>query len=317
MEGGPGYDMKWTQNEIKIINRLLKSFNNLRPKELHRKVRGLDVIKFWKGTEFRSFLLYFGIVVLKTVLSEPEFELFLKLHIAVRICYTNQYMAYRGIAKQYFLQYIEGCINTYGIHSIQSNVHNLSHVFDDVSRFGCLNHISTYPFENRLYFIKHRLKQPNLPLQQISRRIIELSLDHDQLYSCHGNAQSNPMLKVPFNNTQSISSYKEVVINSGCTISSKRSGDSWFLANANDIVKMSHAEFVNNEIIVYGWPIVTKSNYFTRPVSSSRFHIYQSDGITSNSLATFNLKSIKAKFVCMPIDREFVFVPLLHTITSS
>lgn len=201
----------------------------------------------------------------------------------------------------------------YGIDSIQSNVHNLSHVVDDATRFGCLNDISTYLFENRLYFIKHRLKQQNLPLQQIARRIVELSLDHDQLYS-DGSSQNQdyPSLKSSFEQ-ECIVAYKEIMINSGFTISSQRSADSWFLTNANGIVKMSHATNTNNKIVLYGWPIMTTCNYFTRPVSSNRFHIFQSDGVISCSLDAFKLSSIKAKFICLPLQDGFAFLPILHT----
>lgn len=90
MEGAPIYDQKWSKNEVRNTSLLLKSFNKCKPKELHRSVRGLDDVKFWKGTEFRSFLLYFGIVILKERLSEVEYVLF-------EIDFSRQNLLYKSV----------------------------------------------------------------------------------------------------------------------------------------------------------------------------------------------------------------------------
>lgn len=161
----------WQKREILEINKLLLQLNDQKPKEIHRSIRTLNDIKFWKGTEFRSFLLYYGVAILKQCLPLDIYDHFLHLFCAVTLCYSDVYKDYLDIAKKWFDQYIEGCIEIYKKHSIGSNVHNLTHIVDDVKRFGCLSSISAYPFENRLHFLKLRLKQPKLPLEQITRRI--------------------------------------------------------------------------------------------------------------------------------------------------
>lgn len=57
------FEFKWKQNDITNINRLLAKCNADMPSDVHRAVRDLNCIKFWKGTEFRSFLHYVGMVV--------------------------------------------------------------------------------------------------------------------------------------------------------------------------------------------------------------------------------------------------------------
>lgn len=49
---------KWTHANVRTLNEMLKSINNDMPTDIHRSVRGIDCIKFWKGTELRTFLLY-------------------------------------------------------------------------------------------------------------------------------------------------------------------------------------------------------------------------------------------------------------------
>lgn len=115
--------------------------------QIHRKVRTFDYFNNYKGTEYRTFLLYLSIIVLKDFLPIDQYKHFLQLFCAVTICYTNIYKKYLPIAKELFDEYIENYIQIYGIDDIGSNVHNLSHIVDDVNRFGNLSEISTYEFE--------------------------------------------------------------------------------------------------------------------------------------------------------------------------
>lgn len=138
-------------------------------------------------------------VALKKLLPSNIYRHFIRLSCAARICYTDAYGKYLEIAKDWFNLYLEEYMNIYGSHTIGSNLHNLSHVYDDVKNFGSLMDTSTYPFENYLQFLKSRVKQPNLTLEQITRRIVELSLDYNLL---HTNKSSKPLnfpnLRLPY-----------------------------------------------------------------------------------------------------------------------
>lgn len=114
-------------------------------------------------------------MTLLKVLPEVEYNHFLILSVAVRICSCNKYKAYIPIASKLFKIYIETYINIYGRHSISSNVHNLIHISEDMQRcdVGNLMEISTYKFENCLRLLSLKLKHTNLPLEQVARRIIE------------------------------------------------------------------------------------------------------------------------------------------------
>lgn len=126
-----------------------------------QSVRGLDTLTFWKGLEFRTFLLYIGPVVLKDILPEDAYSHFLQLFCAIRICSCQRLFnisEYVQVADSLIRDFIEEYICIYGIDSISSNVHNLSHLIDDVKRFGILPKISAYPFENMLYFLKNLVR---------------------------------------------------------------------------------------------------------------------------------------------------------------
>lgn len=248
------FDEKWTKTDINQINNRLKQIKLQKPREIHRAVRGLDDLKFWKGTEFRSFLLYFGMVALKDNLSERIYNHFITLVCAVTVFTSDVYMAYIVKADEWLHRYIERNIDIYGIHSITSNVHNLAHIFKDVSRYGNLNSLSTYPYENRLNFLKSRIKQKHLPLEQITRRIVELSLDYDKLYSYDmSKNEIYPELRFPFQYSNEQMVYKEISFSSDYTISSKSNANKWFLTFSGKIVQMVYAFSTGvNEFYIYG-----------------------------------------------------------------
>lgn len=294
------------------IDRKLRTYNPFKPKEIHRSIRDLQCISFWKGSEYRSFLLYFSIVVLKKHLLEDEYNNFLRLYCATRICYVDTYKPFIDIAQKWFENYVEGCINLYGEYSISSNVHNLLHVVDDVKEFGCLQDISTYPFENLLQFIKLKVKQRNMPLQQVTRRLIESSPDNCRLNMQFG-SKILPQTKYPYNlNGKEV--FKEVVIDGNFILSTRKRCDSWFLASSGDVVLMKYATKIDfNHVTLHGTTLKSKFNYFTFPISSKYLDIYESDGETNSEIKEFNLQSVKSKLICLPIN-HFVFIPLIHTI---
>lgn len=157
-------------NEICI---LLHKCNDEKPREIHRSIRTLECLSFWKGTEFRAFLLYIGPVILKDYLQPIVYKHFLQLFCAVTICTAKVHSHYLHIAESLFNDFIDGYIEIYGKDTISSNVHNLCHVVDDIKRFGELMVLNAYPFENQLYSIKKLLRSGNLPLSQIAKRLEE------------------------------------------------------------------------------------------------------------------------------------------------
>lgn len=314
MYGDTGFQKIWKKKDILRIGNSLLQLNSQKPKEIHRSIRKLIDIKFWKGTEFRSFLIYFGPVILKNFLPTHVYDHFLRLFCAVTICYSDVYKEYLHIAKKWFDEYIIGCMEIYGEHSLVSNIHNLTHIVEDVKRFGNLNTISAYPFENRLHFLKLRIKQPKLPLEQITRRIIELSTNYDELYGYESTETSIPHLKNKCVHNQ-IEVYKVLDIASDFTLSANRKADSWFLNKDSKIIQMAYATNSASGILIHGYDIIDTKDFFNQPVSSNKLNIFMSDGRVG-SLNSYKISEISAKMLCLTYEQNFVFFPLLHTLKN-
>lgn len=167
---------KWTAEQILAISSFLKATKL--PKELNKRpLRGLDGMAHWKGFEYKTFLLYASIVVVKEFFKgEPLIvDHFMHFYTGVIICIRkNQDPKNYDIAQKLFLNFLEGVKILYSRKLFTSNMHNLIHLVDDVKRFGPLDTFSAYSFESRLYHLKRLVRTGNLPLQQVANRITEI-----------------------------------------------------------------------------------------------------------------------------------------------
>lgn len=165
-EGTKSYKRHFRTAELSRINSLLLQTRKEMPTEIHRAVRDLDTLHFWKGTEFRTFLLYLGNIVLKNVVELDEYNYFRLLSCAVILCSSDVYKRVVDntvLVDRLLGDYIEEYIHLYGEQTISSNVHNLCHLLDDIRRFGNLNTISAYPFESYLGLMKNKLRAMKKP----------------------------------------------------------------------------------------------------------------------------------------------------------
>lgn len=308
--GEKGYKRKWQQRQKDRISRLLTNLNVQMPSDIHRAVRTLDSLKYWKGTEFRTMLLYVGFIVLKEVLPDDEYNHFLTLSCAARICYAKVYKKYVPIAKTLFESFVENYMELFGRDSIGSNVHNLIHICEDIKSVDSLIDISTYRFENSLRMMGLNLNNCNLPLEQIVRRLSESSIV-DNPYN-FDEPEIKPSVKYEFEPGK----YKTISIQPDVTLSCRKSGDSWLLTNSHHVVNLKYIVKTGNRIEICGKRIKNQCDVFTKPLKSSYLHIFSSDGHLDDDLTNYHVREIKAKMMCLNYKDTFLFIPILHSIDS-
>lgn len=93
VDGTKSYRSKFTTATVNRANIVLLQLNNEMPTEIHRAVRNLSTVHFWKGTEFRTFLLYLGVIVLKDAVPIIEYDHFMLLSLAVKLCSSDAYQS--------------------------------------------------------------------------------------------------------------------------------------------------------------------------------------------------------------------------------
>ena len=160
-----------------MTNRISQSLVSIRhciPYLFNRKPRGLEELKLWKATEFRTFLLYTGPVVLKPVLNADMYFHFLSLSVAMRILYSyllvEQHLQF---AEQLLIYFVEKSKQIYGVKFVSYNVHCLLHLSCVAEYNGSLNLCSAYRFENKMSDIKRSARGTGDPIVQICNRLEE------------------------------------------------------------------------------------------------------------------------------------------------
>ena len=298
--GSYNFRTKLSGRQIELLSTMVENCNLTKPTEIHRAIRGFKFLKFWKGSEYRTFLLYLGAVVLQDFLAIDVYEHFLMLLSAVTILSCEYYKKYLNIADALLKEYIELYIDIYGIDSISSNVHNLCHVVDDVRKFGSLPEISSYAFENYLGYIKSLLRSGNRPLAQISRRIIELSY-----------VTNTPNTKFVIKLNDEILNFKNMYNSIHMAedfILSNNAKNKWFLTNSLEVVSMKYATRIKGQFNIHGNLIKNTSDFFKKPLRSSNLHIY------ALPLKIYTLSDIKCKIFCLKYRNELIFFPLIHAL---
>lgn len=263
------------------------------------------------------------------MLPQNEYDHFMQICVAVRICSSNTYKHFIPIATKLFKLYVENYIILYGRHTIGSNVHNLIHITEDMQRSGIGNlmDISTYKYENCLRLLTLKIKHSNLPLEQVVRRIIEREMIDDSFL------RSNLFDPPPFipkifyekrHRNQLV--YSKIELAPDVYLSSRsfnfenpdpdfKGNDSWFLTKSNEIVKMLYAQKDGINFKVHGLRIIKKEPFFENSTDSTVLDIFQSDGKLESKMCVYDINLIKAKMICLTNTHGVtVFIPLLHTL---
>lgn len=313
VNGEPPYKGKWSKALVSLTSRLLAKVQCEMPSDIHRAVRTLDSLRHWKGLEYRTMILYVGCVIFKQVLPDHEYNHFLLLFTAVRICSCNIYTKYYSLASKMFEMYVEQYKLIYGYHTIGSNVHNLIHIVQDLINCNANNliNISTYKFENALRLLGLKLKHTNRPLEQVVCRLIEQNHHKSNFQNRIEPTEFKPKVFYGLK-LENVEVYKKIEIAPNLFFSSKKSNNSWFLTKKKEIVKFEYAGRRNFKL--YGKVVQEKRPFFNNPITSTKLDIYASDIQLENNVKGFNVESIAAKMICLSYQNEFVFIPLLHSL---
>lgn len=270
---------KLSLNNISAISTLLVQSAATCPKEFNRKPRSLRELDLWKATEFRSFLLYTGPVVLKHVLDTKKYKHFMLLSVAIRLlispCAVDK--DWNSFAKLLLRQFTESVPTLYEPEFMVYNVHNLIHLADDAMQNGPLDKFSAFKYENNMQLIKRTLRAKYKPFEQVINRISELDFI---IYSKPSNINESVLKSTSGNNCYLLSSGKTIII-----------------TNTDG----------NN---VYYRHFKTQRNFFEKPCSSDKLRIFLVSNLSSVSV--IDKSEISYKCWLLPYKDKFVCFPLVN-----
>lgn len=306
---------------LTVISSRLLAMNKYLPNcnEFRRRPRPIEDFRFWKATEFRSFLLYLGPVVLSGVLSHNVYMHFLTFSIAIYIAAdpalakSSQWIAYANDLLHCFVKRTE-CI--YGKQMMVYNLHSCLHLMGDVANFGCLDNFSAFPFENYMQKIKGMVRGPSKQLQQVCKRLSEL-----QENDFGNNSKKQDVIRTK--NGQIFQLQSPSV--AGNVIISIKEPDNCFLLDSQRIILISKIEKISDHDFIFSCSeMLNKSDFFTRPLPSSRLSIFKISPNVDHSPTTFqvNSREIVKKCMLLPVQfpadcKDFVCIPYASMATAN
>lgn len=294
-------DVRIKNSQISSTVERCKNVAKTVPKEFARTPRSILDVDRWKATEFREFLLYTGIFVMKNVLSKVMFDHFLCLSISVRILadteYSKKYITYAKDLLKHFVKKFGGI---YGNQFLSYNVHNVVHICDDVETFGPLDQFSAFKFESFMYKLKLKLKTSSRPLHQIANRIAEESempIDHSM--------ETFPKIHLKEDVIQCVELGKFHV--------TLKPYQNCFLLASKEIIVIENIFSKRGDIFIQGGIFVVKKSYFEIPCDSSIFDIYtvEKKALCNNNI-NYLISDIERKMFMIDLSSdEYLLAPLI------
>ncbi|XP_049293236.1 uncharacterized protein LOC125768935 [Anopheles funestus] len=164
---------KWSPQQKEAISKFMVQIR-LRS-EVNRPVRSFLHVRFWKATEYRSFLHYVSVVVWRDFFTYQQYNHFLCYYCGVTIFSSSAHQRLWPLAEKLLTHFVKEFRKYYGRAYLTSNVHNLIHVAGDVANCGPLDNFSTYAFENYLQIVKRYVKSGTRVAAQVAARMQEIA----------------------------------------------------------------------------------------------------------------------------------------------
>lgn len=319
--GKPPY--KLSHKQITLMNSKISIIKSYQPSEFSRKCRSLFELKRWKATEYRSFLLYYGIVLLRDVVTDEQYNLFLLLHAAVIILSNEDFIQLHVSKAQLFLKnFVRMSSSVLGEEFVVYNVHSIQHLVDDVRRYGPITHFSCFPFENYLSSLKQSVRYRAKPLQQIYKRLMEKDkhvkkmMDKtDIIKNDKTEFKSAFKYNEVYDSNQVLLSYNCKKIRFTDYIISECPPDNCVVLFSGKVCLIKQITVSQTTVMFEGVSFAHKYDLYSTPMSSSALNIFYCTGISNRNVLSFHHKQIRYKGFLIPYQEGYAFFPLLHIIS--
>lgn len=321
--------LKGTKHEIKhrlsthqqnMINQTLELAKRTQPIEFSRRIRPITDFSLFKATEFRTLLLYTGMVAFLKTISQKSLDIFLLSRCGIHLLSDEkQFKLNNATAKIMLQSFVVQFSDHFGKHLISFNVHNVVHLADEtIIQNAPLDEFACWIFESYNSTLKYFGRKQNLYLQQAYNRTMEnYRTGSFQMKNIN---KINPPYFTKMDKNTAVSNnkcfnevkFKKCVIN---TTESNR----LFITKGDKIVafdmgvEISDKEIKLLQRVIRSRPVVNCTNYFTKPIiNSSYLGIYKSTNCQYRDFKLFDVNEIATKIFCIKsVDGEYIFISML------
>ncbi|CAD7084631.1 unnamed protein product [Hermetia illucens] len=171
---------KFTPKEIDSIDAALLHFGPSCPVEFQWEPKGIRNHRFWTAYDYRQFLIYYGPLVLRNVLSPPHYLNFFYLSIAMRIaldpkhCEAANYEVCGILLRRFVADYAI----LYGDDNVDHNVHYLLHLEEALIKYKCLENVGGFKFHSSVdrteVLMMKKMSESSWTLRDLAKMVIKL-----------------------------------------------------------------------------------------------------------------------------------------------
>lgn len=279
-------------------------------------MRPLALLKKWKATEFRQFLLYTGYCSIQNIVSSDVLINFLSFMCSVRMfCDKNQNdISYAHSLMEYFVKTFK---ILYKQDNMSHNIHGLLHIVDDVKEHGTLDSFSAFKFESYLFHLKKMIRKTSQPLQQIHNRLMEhgTPIIDTQIKETDSISETSQHTKGPLIPSLSCCKQYSRAVIKGFVVNTISKGNKCFLFDNGSIGIVCNVcvDFQGTmKLLVQYFQV--QANLFTSPCESKEVGVH-SLGLLSSHLHVLHRENVSRKVFLFPdtlTEQFFVGVELLH-----
>ncbi|KAB0795060.1 hypothetical protein PPYR_11899 [Photinus pyralis] len=306
--------------KVNAISNMLISWKQHIPSDFNRKPRSLSEVQRWKATEFRTFLLYLGAVVLNSNTHKAVYEHFLLFHVAILILSSKHLISKFGCsyANELLNTFVKHCEKLYGSQFLIYNIHILLHLSDDVIKYGPLDQFSCFPFENFLGQIKRLIRSPTNTLQQACCRIQEIQNIRFNVNQMHPPANMLfPHDSGPVPPQIAADNCKQFLkcFHKGFEICvhSYSKANSYCITNKGKVLQIQNIILMQDNILIVGKFFQTYNSIYTYPLNSKDLNIYLLSDLSHN-IEISSLDEVMGKCLVLPAkNNNWASFPLIHT----
>lgn len=151
-------DYRINRASLKKIDEQIIALGECLPAEFRSTPKTLEQMDSWTPYDWRQFLMYFGPVVLESVLPAKYFIHFICLHLAVRIMVNrNVFNSYNSFIVGFLLKrFVAEFAAFYGEDQVDYSVHSLLHYQDVMEHFGSVEDVGGFDFDDKVEELRSR-----------------------------------------------------------------------------------------------------------------------------------------------------------------
>jgi hypothetical protein len=285
---------KLSQRQITEVSSSLVDLVPHIPSEFCRKPRSLREIDHFKATEYRTFLLYTGPLVLREFLPQEKYEHFLILSSAIHILISpRSNLEWISFSEKLLYKFVSDTSRLYSKEFLIYNLHSLIHLANDVRQFGPLDNISAFKFENYMQTLKKMTRSSNHKLEQVANRLAETMKS--------GYVKVNPSVNCKSGGLASSVGYIGT-----------NTGDNCFFTDQGEVVIAISIDITSKTICVKRFRKQFSVPMY--PFDSKKIGIISVSEL-SNSTVNVDSSRLSRKCVLLPDkNNTFLCIPLIHSI---